>query len=101
MHDKAFNITKNPKHDECQRRLISIVYKCFDKNIFDSGIKNVNMSDQQLAEELRKLITRKFKKTKVHSFYKDNIWGAGLADMQLVSEFNKGIRFLSYIRYCN
>ena len=73
LHDKAFNITKNPKHDECQRRLISIVYKCFDKNIFDSGIKNVNMSDQQLAEELRKLITRKFKKTKVHSFYKDNI----------------------------
>ena len=24
----------------------------------------------------------------------DNIWGADLADMQLISKFNKGIRFL-------
>ena len=26
--------------------------------------------------------------------FKDNIWGAGLADMQLLSKFNKGYRFL-------
>ena len=26
--------------------------------------------------------------------FKDNIWGADLADMQLISKFNKGIRFL-------
>ena len=26
--------------------------------------------------------------------FKDNIWGADLADMQLVSKFNKGFRFL-------
>ena len=25
---------------------------------------------------------------------KDNIWGANLADMQLISKFNKGFRFL-------
>ena len=25
---------------------------------------------------------------------KDNIWGADLADMQLIGKFNKGIRFL-------
>ena len=25
---------------------------------------------------------------------KDNIWGADLADMQLISKFNKGFRFL-------
>ena len=26
--------------------------------------------------------------------FKDNIWGADLADTQLISKFNKGIRFL-------
>ena len=32
---------------------------------------------------------------KVHSSFIDNIWGADLADMQLLlSKFNKGIRFL-------
>ena len=59
-----------------------------------SGIKNENMSDQQLAEEeLHKPIIREFKNRKVHSTFIDNIWGADLADMQLISKFNKGIRF--------
>ena len=31
---------------------------------------------------------------KVYSGFKDNIWGADLADMQLISKFNKGFRFL-------
>ena len=35
-----------------------------------------------------------FKKRKVYSGLKDNIWGADLADMQLISKFNKGFRFL-------
>ena len=30
----------------------------------------------------------------MHSSFIDNIWGSDLADMQLVSEFNIGIRFL-------
>ena len=29
LHDKAFNITKNPKYDRYQRVLASIVYKFF------------------------------------------------------------------------
>ena len=45
---------------------------------------------EQLAEELRKLIIRKFKKRSIYSGFKDNIWGADLADMQLISKFNKG-----------
>ena len=28
---------------------------------------------------------------------KDNIWGANLADMQLISKFNKGFRFLLFV----
>ena len=29
-----------------------------------------------------------------------NIWGADLADMQLISKFNKGFRFLLCLYYC-
>ena len=51
------------------------------------------MSNQQVANELHKPIIRKFLK-KVYSSLKDNIWGVDLADMQLVSKYNKGIRYL-------
>ena len=34
------------------------------------------------------------KKIKVYSTFKDNIWGVDLADMQLLSKYNKGFRFL-------
>ena len=55
------------------------------------------MSDQQLAEELHKLIIRKFNKSKVEPSFIDNIWDADLADMQLMSKFNKRVRVLSYV----
>ena len=47
---KAFNIAKNPKYDEYQRSLASIVYKFFNKKSSGSGIKS--MPNQQLADEL-------------------------------------------------
>ena len=31
LHDKAFNMAKNPKYDVYQRGLASMVYKLFDK----------------------------------------------------------------------
>ena len=52
------------------------------------------MSNKELAEELHKPIIRKFKKRKVHSTFINNTWGADLADMKLISKFNKKIRFL-------
>ena len=58
---------------------------------------SVNMSlkfNEQLAKELHKPIIRKFKKRKVYSGFKDNIWGSDLADMQLITKCNKGFRFL-------
>ena len=48
----------------------------------------------QLANKLHKPIIRKIKQRKVYFRFKDNIWGADLADMQLIRTFNKGIRFL-------
>ena len=63
-----------------------------------SGAKHVNTKftpqNQQLAEERHKPIVRKFEKRKVHIAFKDNIWGVDLADMQLLSKYNKEIRFL-------
>ena len=75
-----------------------MAYKCFDKKSKGSGAKHVNIKltpqNQQLAEELHKPIITKFEKRKVHTAFKDNIWGADLGDMQLLSKYNKGIRFL-------
>ena len=49
------------------------------------------MSNKELAEESHKPIIRKFEKRKVHSSYMDNIWGADLADMKLISKFNPNL----------
>ena len=51
-----------------------MVYTFFDKNISGSGIKNENISNKELAEELHKPITSKFNKRKVHSPFIDNVW---------------------------
>ena len=52
------------------------------------------MSNKESLEEFHKPIIRKFKKGKVYSPFIDNILGADVADMQLISKFNKGIYFL-------
>ena len=98
LRDKAFNIAKDPKYDGYQRGLASMVYIFFEKKSKGSGTKHANTKlrpqNQQLAEELHKPIIKKFEKRKVHAAFKDNIWDADLADMQLLSRYNKGIRFV-------
>ena len=98
LKNKAFDIVKDPKYDGYQRGLASTVYKFFDKKSNGSGVKHVNTKlipqNNQLADELHKSIIRKFEKRKVYSAFKDNTWAADLADMQLLSRYNKGIRFL-------
>ena len=59
-----------------------------------SGVNIKVKHNEQLAKEINKPIIRNFKKRRVYSGFKDNIWGADLADMQLTSRFNKGFRFL-------
>ena len=65
LRDKAFNIAKNPKYDRYQRGLASMVYKFFDKKTSGSCIKNENISNKELAEDLHKPIIRKFNKINV------------------------------------
>ena len=68
-----------------------MVYKFFDKKTMGSGATEPSF---KLADEIHKQIIRKFNKRKVYSSFKDNIWGVDLADMQLLSKFNKGIKYL-------
>ena len=58
------------------------------------AVQKLIPENNQLANELHQPIIRKFEKRKVYSTFKDNIWGVDLADMQLLSKYNKGIRFL-------
>ena len=51
------------------------------------------MLNKELAEELHKLINRKFKKREVYSSFVGNISGVDLADMQLVSKLKKKFVF--------
>ena len=109
LRDKAFNIAKNPKYDEYQRGIASMVYKLFDKKSKGGGVANngikqnrrpLNLAALQLErivaalQELHKPIIRNFKKGTVYSGFKDNIWSVDLADMLLISKFNKRFRFL-------
>ena len=71
-----------------------MVYKFFDKKSSNDVVKSEIITKQEIAEKLHKLIIRKIEKQKVNSFLKNNIWSAGLANMQLISTFNKGFRFL-------
>ena len=100
LKNKAFDIAKDAKYDGYRRGLASMVYNFFDSEVASPDKKSVGSGaklipqNEQLADELHKSIIRKFKKRKVYSAFKDNIWGADLADMQLLSKYNKGIRFL-------
>ena len=85
---KVFNIAKNTKYGGYQRELASVVCKFFDKKSKGGGVNITLEFNEQLAEELHKPIIRNPQKRTVYSRFKDNIWGADLADMQLISKFN-------------
>ena len=95
LKNKAFDIAKDLKYDGYQRGLASMVCNFFDLQVSGSSAKLIPENEnEQLANELHKPIIRKFEKRRVYSTFKDNIWGVDLADMQLLSKDNKGIRFL-------
>ena len=92
LRDKVLNIAKNPKYDGYQRGLASMVYKFFDKKSKGSGVANNEIKQNlQLAKQLHKPIIRNFKKRTAYSGFKDNICGANLADMQLISKLIKDL----------
>ena len=64
----------------------------FYKKSSGSGV--ATEPDYQFVNELHKQIIRKFKRLKVYSFLRDNIWGVDLADTQSLSKYNRGIKYL-------
>ena len=102
LTDKTFNIAKNHKYDRYQTGLTSMVYKFIDKtsalhadkSVSGSGVNILSEFNEQLAKESHKPIIRKFEKRKFDLGFRNNIRGADLADMQLISYFNKGFRCL-------
>ena len=69
------------------------MWTCFNDlsfliKIFFGTIKNQIISNKESAEELCKPTIRNFNKRKVHSSFIDNIWGADLADMQLIKDLD-------------
>ena len=79
----------DPRINGYQRGLASTVYKFFNERAKGSGINN-----KQLVKELHKPIIKNFKRRKVYSSFKDNIWGVDLADMSLINKSDKEIKYL-------
>ena len=85
----------------CQNQLDKF---CFQHDVAYGGFKDLNrqFTDEALHDKasdvakdpLHKPIIRKFNKRKVQSPFINNIWGADLADIQLISKFGKEFRFL-------
>ena len=96
LKNKALKIATDPRVNGYQRGLASLVYKFFNERTKASVINNKGnlFVNSQLAEELHKTIIKNFKRRKVYSSFKDNFWSVDLADMQLISKYNKGIKYL-------
>ena len=54
----------------------------------------MGVTKKGLAEELHKLIRRKFKRRRVLVNGIDKIWAADLVDMQVFFKFNRGVKYL-------
>ena len=89
LKDTLYDISRNRKYDGHQRALASVVYKFFDTKT-GSGV-SVN---EELAEELHKPVTKKFKRRKASARYKDNIWAAYITEMESLSSENKNFKYL-------
>ena len=89
LKDRADEIARNCGYDGYQRTLASMVYKFFDKKTV-SGV-SVN---EQVAEELHKPVTKKFKRRKFYARFKDNFWVADLSEMELLSSKNEDPKYL-------
>ena len=94
LRDKAFNIASDPKYDGYQRGLASMIYKFFDKKSSGGGITNERK--YQLADKLHKpiIITKSIFIHHSETIFDEGGARVDLADMQSLSKYNKGIKYL-------
>ena len=81
----------NPSiREKMERGLVSTLIGA--KARFGMGVDKKKVST--LAEELHKPVRKKFEKRRVLVNGIDKIWAADLVDMQAISKFNRGIKYL-------
>ena len=82
-------IASDPKHAGYQRGLASSFLIKNPLRLINL-VEVVSLINQIInwQNELHKTIIRKFKKVKVYSSFRDNIWGIDLAHMQSLSKYN-------------
>ena len=83
LRDKAFENAGDPKYNNYQRGLASMVYKFFDKKSSGSGI--ANEPNYQLGNELYKPIIKKMWEKK------------SLSDMESLSKCDNRIQYLLFL----
>ena len=99
LGDKAFLIASNQQYDGYHRGLALIIYEFFDEKSREAtahtGIRIGISDDQQLANKLHRPINRKFQRCKVYlSCWYNQYLDTDLADLKLISEYNKDFNFL-------
>ena len=83
MRDKAFNIAKNPKYDEYQKGLASMVYKFFDKNIMAQPLK---MKICLIKNSRKSYTNQSLENFRIKKYSHFLFEGTDLVDIQFISK---------------
>ena len=92
LKGKAYEVAINPKYDANQRGLASMMYKIVDKKIRLRASVN-----EELAQELYKLMIQILERRKIYSRFKYISWAADLAEMGSLFSLNRGVNNLLVI----
>ena len=95
LRHKVFNVAKNPKSYGYQRSLTSMVYNFLDKQTAGGAVKLKYCKTRKLLKNCTSLLLLN-SITPSNLSFEDNIWGADLANMQLIC-FNKRFFLLCFI----
>ena len=93
LKDRSYEMSRNRGYYGYQRALASMVYKFFDKETGSGAIATSKPGaiatskagvsiNEQLDKELQKPVTKKFKRRKFYTRFKDNIGEADLAEIE-------------------
>ena len=93
LKDNAFKFANEQSLDGYQSGKTRMVYKFFYRKRDGNGILKNSIKNETLANELHRLVIRYERKLVLSSM--DNIWGADLADMQVISKFKNVFRIYS------
>ena len=103
QHDMTYGVFKDLPIEQIKHSVLLKIQNMTDiKKILLHWFRNCLIKILLLRVQINLLLTQEHDlfnviKCKVSSSFKDNLWGADLADMQLISKYNEGIRFLLFV----